>query len=98
MFELARQGDAFSQNLIETAARFIGQGLAPAVNLLNPELIVFGGGMSLSLDLMAKTIWDTIRAHVLPGLADRLELVPTALGYHASLIGAGTLALASFRQ
>lgn len=94
-FELARQGDAFSQNLIATAARFIGQGLAPAVNLLNPELIVFGGGMSLSLDLMADTILDTIRAQVLTGLADRLELVPTALGYHAALIGAGTLALNS---
>jgi glucokinase len=92
-FELARQGDAFSRNLVETAARFVGLGLAPAVNLLNPELIVFGGGMSLSLDLMADKILQTIQAHVLPGLADKLQIIGTALGYHASLMGAGTLAL-----
>lgn len=92
-FELARQGDPFSAELVQKTARFVGQGLAPAVNLLNPELIVFGGGISLSLDLMQETIFATIRENVLSGLADKLQLLPTALGYHAALIGAGTLAL-----
>lgn len=46
VFQAARGGDGLSQRVIDEAARYLGIGLANVVNILNPEVIVLGGGIA----------------------------------------------------
>ena len=45
MTELAHDGDPVARDAIATVGRALGVGLATLVNVLNPEVIVIGGGV-----------------------------------------------------
>ena len=47
---LALQGDADARDLLRDSGRRIGEVLAVAVNLLNPEAVVIGGDMAAAFD------------------------------------------------
>jgi predicted NBD/HSP70 family sugar kinase len=44
--QAARAGDRFATRLISNAGAYLGRGVVGLVNLLNPELIVIGGGVA----------------------------------------------------
>lgn len=86
----AGQGDELARDVLLRGARALGVGLGHAVNLVNPERIVLGGGVTKSGQLW----WDAVRraawATALPEFA--FEIVPAALGDDAPLWGAAELA------
>lgn len=88
---LAREGDSTSIRILNKAGDYLGRALANAVNLLDPAVIYIGGGMSRSLDLMAGSIRRRIESDALFMHRD-ISVLPTALGYDASLLGAFALA------
>ncbi len=88
--QAAEAGDAFAQAVLDDAAGALGTGLGGAINLMNPELIVLGGGVTKSGDRWWRVVRETARFHVLPEM--RVEIVPAALGDDAPLWGAAVLA------
>ena len=62
MFALAQKGNKKALLFWKTAARHIGNGLVGIVNLLNPRLIIIGGGISHNEKFLFKTIAETIRS------------------------------------
>jgi len=86
----AQQGDALAQEVLDDAARMLGAGLGGAVNLMNPERVVLGGGVAKSGARYWRIVRETTRAHALPQM--RVEIVPAALGDDAPLWGAVALA------
>lgn len=91
--ELARQNDETSLKIFETAGIYIGRALSSALNLLNPQRVFIGGGVSLSLDLLLPSIKDTLNSSCVEFVADT-PIEQTKLGYHAALVGAAMLVLA----
>ena len=88
--DAAARGDALAWRALERAAWALGLGIGNAVNLINPELVVVGGGVSKS----GERYWRRLR-EVCRGAARsqaRLTLVPAALGDDAPLWGAVALA------
>ena len=61
MFALAQKGNKKALFFWKTAAGHIGNGLVGIVNLLNPHLIIIGGGISHNEKFLFKTITETIR-------------------------------------
>jgi glucokinase len=92
---LARDGDAIAREVMRQTGVYLARGLAVLVNLLDLELIVLGGGVVRSLDVLEPTLSDTLRERVVMPERRPLRLEVTALGYEAGLIGAATLVLAS---
>lgn len=88
---LAREGDRTSLEIMKEAGDYLGRALANAANLLDPAVIYIGGGMSRSLDLMADAIRRRIESDAIFIHRD-IPVLPTALGYDASLMGAFALA------
>jgi glucokinase len=88
---LAREGDETALRIINTAGDYLGRALANAANLLDPAVIFIGGGMSRSLDLMSEAIRRRIESDAL-FIHRSIPVLPTALGYDASLMGAFALA------
>jgi glucokinase len=91
----AVNGDGVAAEIIADAGRWLGVALAGVVGVLNPEVIVVGGGLSQAGEPYLRAIEAAIREHArLPGQAE-FALRPAALGYDAGVIGAALWALRS---
>ena len=63
-----RRGDKFVDRIIEGAAEYIGIATANLVNILNPEVVVLGGGVLEALsDEMMSVITETAKDYAMPG-------------------------------
>jgi glucokinase len=88
-----RRGDKFVQKIVEEAAEYAGIGVANVINLLNPEIVVLGGGVIEALsDEMLPIIIKTAKEHSLPGTSKGVEIVASKLGDLAGITGGAVLA------
>jgi glucokinase len=87
----ARDGDELARDVLREGAEFLGRAIGGIVNLLDPELVVFGGGLA---DLDADLFWcHTIRmlqAEVRAGVP--IPCLPARLRNDAAMIGAALAA------
>lgn len=90
----AEGGDPAARDVLETAARALGQGLGYAMTLMNPARIVIGGGVAGAGPMYWRALRETAAAYVLPEMRARTlrEIVPAGLGGDSPLWGAAALA------
>ncbi len=79
--------------MLQDAARLVGSMLASIVNFFNPSLIVIGGGVANSPDLLLAVIRETIYRRSLPLATRDLLIQPSSLGGLAGVIGASAMVL-----
>ncbi len=95
--EAAKAGDATAIGVVRTAGQHIGVGLASIVNILNPEMIVVAGEAAQEAgDLLLDPIRETIARRSMGVLAQRVEVVTSALGDRIWVTGAAALVLQDF--
>ncbi len=88
-----RRGDKFVDRVVEDAAEYIGIGVANLVNILNPEVVVLGGGVMEALqDEMMSVIIETARDYAMPGAMKGVEIIASKLGDSAGITGGAVLA------
>ena len=92
IFDAGRDGDELALQVFDRMGRYLGIGLASVINLLNPELIVIGGGVSNAFDLFEKSMRQEIKARAFPVPARRAKIVKGECGDDAGLLGAARLA------
>ncbi len=90
---LAQEGDAFSIELLADLGRWLGEGVASLAAVLDPGLVVIGGGVAEAGDLVMGPAKRAFEA-TLPATANRphAEMRVAALGNEAAIIGAAALA------
>ncbi len=88
----ARKGDRLAQHLWEQAGERLGITIASVVNLLNPEWIVFAGGLSRAGSLFLDPIQRTILKRSFSTPARAVRLVISKLDQDLGMVGAGLLA------
>ena len=91
---LAKEGHQSALEVFDTAGKYIGRALSYAANLLNPQKIYIGGGVSDSLELLLPAINQEFTCATVRQCAG-IEIVKTALAYDAALMGAAALVLHS---
>ena len=90
---LALQGDAEARSLLRDSGRRLGEVLAVAINLLNPEAVVIGGDMAAAFDVYAAGVRESVYARA-SALATRdLQFRAATHGDRAGLVGCAALAL-----
>ncbi len=89
--QAAEQGDALAREVFEETGTYLGIACANLVNILNPEAIVLGGGVSNAGELIFAPIRETIqrRAMIVPRAT--VQVVRATLGHDAGIIGASLL-------
>lgn len=96
VFEAAARGDMLSRSILDDGARYLGVGLANLAVLLDPELIVIGGGMSTRWnDYVGKAV-EYVHATEYPLPLKDLRIVPAGLVDKVSIYGALALARQTF--
>lgn len=89
----AQSGDKIADQIIKTAAYYLGLGLGNVINLFNPEIIVVGGGVSKAGEILFAPLRAYARASSLESAAEAVRIVPAELGNDAGCIGAAGLVL-----
>jgi glucokinase len=88
-----RRGDKFVDRIVEGAAEYIGVATANLVNILNPEVVVLGGGVIEALaDEMMSVIVETATDYAMPGAMKGVEIIASKLGDSAGITGGAVLA------
>lgn len=87
--ELAGQGQPDALEILRRGAWALGVGLGNAANLLNPERIILGGGVTKSGELWWRMVAETAVSTALP--ETHFSILPAALGDDAPLWGAVAL-------
>ncbi|MBN1835334.1 MAG: ROK family protein [Spirochaetales bacterium] len=89
----ASMNDTFSTMLLRRAGAHIGAALANAANLLNPSLIVLGGGLMNAGKVLLDAVDEALRRCTMMGIIDDLELRVSRLGVDASALGSALIAM-----
>jgi glucokinase len=84
--------DNLAIEVMHETGKILGFGLANAINLFNPEIIIIGGGMSSAGDRLLNTVRETIKAHSLRISSEACKVVQAQLGDCAGMIGAASYA------
>jgi len=88
--QAAAAGDEFSRMVLLESAQRLGLGLANAINLMNPDCVILGGGVTKSGELWWQTVRQTANANTLPEIS--AHIIPAAFSDDAPLWGAMALA------
>ncbi|MCY3770102.1 MAG: ROK family protein [Gammaproteobacteria bacterium] len=86
---LSESGDANAQKTITRLVRYFGKGVANVINLLDPDVIVIGGGVGKVKILYSRGIEEAAKYVFAPRLNCRI--VPPELGDSAGVFGAAYL-------
>ena len=88
-----RKGDKLVEKIIEEAAEYTGIAVANVINLLNPQVVVIGGGVLDALeDDMLAVIVETAHDYAMAGTFDGIEILASKLGDDAGITGGAVLA------
>lgn len=89
-------GDELAASVLAEAGWYLGLALASAVNLLNPERIVIGGGLANAWDYLAPQVHAAIESKSLRLSRDSVTIVPATLGPDAPARGAAAVVVDRF--
>ena len=92
IFEAGQQGDELALEIFRRMGVYLGIGLANLINILNPEMIVIGGGVVNGWDLFEKHMHQQVEERAFPLLAARVKIERAKCGDDAGLLGAARLA------
>ena len=93
IYEAGMRGDELAREVFGLVGMYLGIALANLVNLINPELIVIGGGVASGWKLFEAQMFEQLKARAFPVVASRVRVVPAACGGDAGLLGAAFLAI-----
>lgn len=93
IIEAAREQDQVALEVMEATAAYLGMGLGNVVNLLNPDTIVIGGGVSAAGDILFSPLRDHAVRCSLAEPCSSVKIVPALLGNDAGTIGAAKLVM-----
>lgn len=82
-FRLVREKNPIAEEILHFGTLALAHAVRGAIHLLNPEAVVFVGGITKSYDLFGKILESEIRSNIFPVLNDRLKI-----GSGGSLSGA----------
>ena len=92
VFEASAAGDALADRVVEETALYLAVGAMNLMHVINPELVVFGGGMIAAGDGFLERIRAHVRRLAFPVPAERTRIVYARLGGDAGFIGAAACA------
>lgn len=90
--DAAREGDRLARNIFDRAGRLLGLGIANMVSLIDPQVVILGGGMAGVADLYLDSLRKAMRERAQPLAARQVKVVVSKLGDKVNLLGCARLA------
>jgi predicted NBD/HSP70 family sugar kinase len=93
VFAAARAQNALALKALESAARRLGIKIAYLVNLLNPQIVVIGGGLEEAGDEFLRRVSATVKEWAFRESAENLKIAYSQLRENAVALGAASLVM-----
>ena len=90
--EAAQKNDPIAKKVIDSAIRFLGMGIANIVSILDPDMVVLGGGLFQAGQVFLEPVKKEFIRWAQPLAAQKVRIELSSLGEDAGLYGAGKLA------
>ncbi len=90
--EAAKRGDILSIEVYLEAGRMLGYAVANLVSLIDPEVVVIGGGLAKASDLFLDALRKGMKERTQPISGTKVRVVQSSLGGDANLLGMARLA------
>jgi glucokinase len=94
--EAAKNGDRLARQIISDAGNLIGTAIASLINVLNPEVVVVGGGVMESGALFFDPLQEAVNRRAVEVSSESCRVVAAGLGTDAGLVGACAWAWKNF--
>jgi glucokinase len=88
VFAAAQEGDELAQRLVEETAYYLAVGAMNVMHTIDPDVVIFGGGMTAAGEGFLERIRQHVRELAFPVPAERTRIVYARLGTDAGIIGA----------
>ena len=87
------EGDKLAIEVYRRTGDILGAGLASYASVLNPEAIIFTGGISRAGKWLLEPAWESFEKHVFHNIVGKVQFLTSALDEHVrTLLGAAVLA------
>lgn len=88
----AKEGDGYASAIVQDMGTKLGTALAGFVDLLNPQKLLIGGGLSKMDPRLLASIQQGVYGRAMPLMTRSLVIERTSLGSDAGIFGAAVLA------
>lgn len=92
VFDLAKEHDYLANMVVDKVCRYLGIACANVANILNPQYLVIGGGVSAAGDFLLERVNKNFLKYAFPTVRTSTQLKLAKLGNDAGVIGAASLA------
>jgi glucokinase len=91
--ELAHDGDPAAIDALANVGRWLGVGVCNLVNMLNPDVVVIGGGVIAAGELLLEPVRAVVAERALSPAREHVRILPARFGAESGMLGAAALAL-----
>lgn len=92
-------GDTAVEDIVRQSAQWLGLGVATAINLVLPDVVVLGGGLVEAMpELYVNEVAASANKHVMPSFRSEFKIRAARLGDDAAALGAAAWAARPFEQ
>lgn len=88
IFEHAKKGDAVCCQAIDEMVDILGKGIANVCYVLNPEIIVLGGGIMAQQEFLKEKIEQSVKRYLVPSIAENTKIAFAKHKNDAGMLGA----------
>lgn len=88
IFLEAKNGDEFCIRAIEEMVDTLGQGIANLCYILNPEVVVLGGGIMAQEEFLKEKIQSSVKNYLIPYIAEHTQIQFALHQNEAGMLGA----------
>lgn len=93
VFKEAKAGDKVAQDIVDSCLNYLGIGVANAIAIFDPEMVIIGGGVSKVGSVVFDKVQEVVNKRCFKSMADACKILPAGLGTDAGVIGAVALAI-----
>jgi glucokinase len=98
IFDASAAGDALAGTIVDDTAFYLAVGATNAMHIINPDMVVFAGGMIAAGDSFLQLIQRHVQRLALPVPAAKTKVCFARLGGNAGFIGAAACARQLLKQ
>lgn len=95
IFKAAKENDRLAIELLVKAGERLGVRIAFLINLLNPGVVVIGGGIEQAGPFLIDTIKKMIKVCCFEEMAEAVKIIPARLGEDSVAVGAASFVIRS---
>ncbi len=89
--EAARSGDEAALGILAEAGRWLGIGIGSLINVLDPKMIILGGGVASDIDMALPSVKEAIAQTVIDPRSRDIPVAISQLENKAGLLGAAAM-------